>query len=77
MRFRFTLCTNKRKEEKNMKEKLSKLINVKSLVTLILTIVFSFLAIKGTINAEQFISIFTVIIAFYFGTQTTKDAAVK
>lgn len=60
-----------------MKEKLSKLINVKSLVTLILTIVFSFLAIKGTINAEQFISIFTVIIAFYFGTQTTKDAAVK
>lgn len=61
-----------------MKEKLSKLINVKSLVTLILTIVFSFLAIKGTINAEQFISIFTVIIAFYFGTQTSKDStAVK
>ena len=60
-----------------MKERIGKLINVKSLVTLLLTLVFSFLAIKGTISGEQFISLFTVIIAFYFGTQATKDTTTK
>lgn len=55
-----------------MKEKLAKLINVKSIITLALTVVFSVLAVKGTINAEQFLGIFTVVIAFYFGTQTDK-----
>lgn len=51
-----------------MKEKLAKLINVKSIVTLVLTGVFSFLAINGTITGESFLTIFTVIISFYFGT---------
>lgn len=55
-----------------MKEKLAKLINVKSVVTLVLTGVFSFLAINGTITGEQFLMIFTTIIAFYFGTQSEK-----
>jgi hypothetical protein len=55
-----------------MKEKLAKLINVKSLVTLILTAVFSFLAVKGEISGQEFIGIFTMIIAFYFGTQSVK-----
>lgn len=55
-----------------MKEKLAKLINVKSLVTLILTIIFGYMAIDNRITAEQFMTIFTTIIAFYFGTQTMK-----
>ena len=55
-----------------MKEKLAKLINVKSIVTIVLTAVFSFLAIRGDIKGEQFLMIFTTIIAFYFGTQTEK-----
>lgn len=55
-----------------MKEKLSKLINVKSIVTLILTGVFSYLSIINQIKGEQFLTIFTVIIAFYFGTQSVK-----
>ncbi len=58
-----------------MKEKLSKLINVKSIVTLILTVVFSYLAITKEISGEQFLMIFTTIIAFYFGTQTEKKKA--
>lgn len=49
------------------------LLTVKSLVTLTLTLVFSFLAIKGTISGEQFLTVFTVIIGFYFGTQKIKD----
>ena len=55
-----------------MKEKLAKLINVKSIVTLILTGVFSYLAITKEITGEQFLMIFTTIIAFYFGTQSEK-----
>lgn len=56
-----------------MKERLSKLLSVKSIVTLVLTAVFSYLAIVGTIGGQEFLTIFTVIISFYFGTQTTKN----
>lgn len=55
-----------------MKDKLAKLINVKSIITIILTGVFAFLSIRGDITGEQFLMIFTTIIAFYFGTQTEK-----
>lgn len=50
-------------------EKLAKLINLKSIVTILLTIVFCYLAITGTIGADLFMAIFTVVIGFYFGNQ--------
>lgn len=56
-----------------MKEKLAKLMNVKSIVTIALTIVFSVLALRRDITGEQFLMIFTTIIAFYFGTQSEKN----
>lgn len=56
-----------------MKERISKLLTVKSIVTLLLTGIFSYLAIKGTITGQEFMTIFTVIISFYFGTQATKE----
>jgi len=56
-----------------MKSKLSKLIDVKSLVTLLLTAVFCVLAVRGTVSAEQFLTVFTVVISFYFGTQYQKN----
>jgi hypothetical protein len=59
-----------------MKEKLTKLINIKSIVTLLLTFIFCYLSIIGTISSELFMSIFTVVIAFYFGTQTEKQKPV-
>lgn len=52
-----------------MKEKIAKLIDVKSIVTLALTAVVCYLAIIGKINIEQ---IYLMIIAFYFGTQVNK-----
>jgi len=55
-----------------MKEKLAKLLSVKSIVTIVLTAVFAFLAITGIVNGDQFLTVFTVIIAFYFGTQHEK-----
>lgn len=55
-----------------MLEKIKKLIDVKSLVTLLFTLIFAVLCFKLIINAEQFISLYTMILAFYFGTQTEK-----
>lgn len=55
-----------------MKERLSKLLTIKSLVTLILTFVFAYMAAIGQIGSDQFITIFTVVIGFYFGTQHEK-----
>lgn len=55
-----------------MKERLSKLVSVKSIVTMVLTAVFAYLSIIGRISGEQFLMIFTTVIAFYFGTQTEK-----
>ena len=56
-----------------MKSKIAKLINVKSIVTITLTAVFSALSLKGKITPESFLTIFTVVIGFYFGTQAKKD----
>lgn len=58
---------------KEIVRRLGNLLTVKSLVTVILTIIFSIITIKGMISGQEFLSIFTVIIAFYFGTQASKD----
>lgn len=55
-----------------MKERIDKLLSVKSIVTLILTAVFSYITITGRVQTDQFMTVFTVIIAFYFGTQVSK-----
>ena len=49
-----------------------KLLTVKSIVTIMLTVVFSYLAVVGRISGEQFLTIFSVVVAFYFGTQYQK-----
>lgn len=58
-----------------MKARLTKLIDVKSIMTLALTIVFCVLALIGAIGATEFLSIFTMIVGFYFGTQSEKSKA--
>ncbi|MGI6360988.1 MAG: hypothetical protein ACOX05_01615 [Bacillota bacterium] len=56
-----------------MKDTFASLLTIKSLVTLILTVVFAVLALNGTFNGQEFLTIFTVVIAFYFGTQFAKN----
>ena len=56
---------------KTILTRLGALLSVKSLVTLTLTGVFAYLAITGQI-AQDFMTIYAVIIAFYFGTQSQK-----
>lgn len=59
-------------------KRLANLMSVKSLVTLVLTAVFAYMAVTGNIS-QDFMTIYAVIIAFYFGTQAqkTQDAIDK
>jgi hypothetical protein len=52
-------------------KRLANLLSVKSIVTLILTGVFAYQAITNQIT-QDFVTIYAVIIAFYFGTQSQK-----
>jgi hypothetical protein len=56
-----------------MYKNLWSLLTVKSIVTIILTMVFSVLSLYDRISGEQFLNIFSVVIAFYFGTQYQKS----
>ena len=53
------------------KKRAANLLSVKSMVTLMLTGVFAYLAVAGKI-AQEFMIIYTTVIAFYFGTQSQK-----
>lgn len=52
-------------------KRLANLMSVKSIVTVILTGVFAYMAIVGSIS-QDFMTIYAVVIAFYFGTQSQK-----
>lgn len=54
-------------------KRLGNLLTIKSMVTLILTAVFAWLTCSGGVSADQFLTVFTVVIAFYFGTQAEKS----
>ena len=49
-----------------MGEKLKNLIDVKSIVTIIFTLVFAALAITGVIGGADFMTTFLIIITYYF-----------
>ena len=58
-------------------KRLGNLLTIKSIVTLILTGVFAYLTCSGGVAADQFLTVFTVVIAFYFGTQAEKANQTK
>lgn len=57
----------------NIKKRLGNLLAVKSLVTITLTVVFAVLALRDDISGTEFLTIFTTVIAFYFGTQRVAE----
>ena len=56
----------------DLKKRLSNLLTVKSIVTVILTAVFAYLSVSDHVTTDQFLTVFTVVVAFYFGTQAEK-----
>ena len=57
--------------QKTVFSRISNLLSVKSIVTLVLTGVFAYMACTNTIS-QDFMMVYTVVIAFYFGTQSQK-----
>ena len=55
-----------------MTKRLANLLSVKSLVTLVLTAVFAVLALRGIVSGQDFLTIFLIVISFYFGTQSER-----
>lgn len=55
------------------KNRISNLLTVKSLVTFLLTSAFVYLSVTGRVPIEQYMTIYTVVIGFYFGTQVDKN----
>ena len=55
----------------NIQKRIANLLSVKSIVTLVCTAVFAYQAITDNIS-QDFMTIYAVIIAFYFGTQSQK-----
>lgn len=51
------------------------LLTVKSIITIMFSVVYCILAAKGTIDADRFHTIFLMIASFYFGTQLEKTQA--
>lgn len=56
-----------------IKTAVAKLLNVKSLVTIALTIGFIVQSVRGELNNE-YSSVYLVVISFYFGTQYAKKS---
>ena len=57
---------------KEILNNIAKLIKVKTLVTLVVMVLFGVEVIRGNISAEYLNNIVVMVIAFYFGTQTEK-----
>jgi hypothetical protein len=58
-------------------DKFVKLIDVKSIMTILLTIVFCILAAKEIVSAEQFLTVYTVVVSFFFGVKSGQDQSKK
>ena len=57
-----------------MFDKIVSLVNVCSIIAFALSGVFCYLAIVGVITAEQFMTIFSMVISFYFVTKKKEES---
>ena len=52
---------------------LAALLKVKSLLTVVMTAVFAVLSLRGIIESKDVLTVFLMIVSFYFGTQSKKE----
>lgn len=53
-------------------KRLAALLTVKSILTLVLTAVFAWQSVTGGISGSDFLTVFLMVVSFYFGTQSQK-----
>lgn len=58
-------------------DKIAKLVDVKSIMTILLTITFCILALVGKVTSDQYLTVYAVVVSFFFGTKTGKYLAEK
>lgn len=51
---------------------LTALLKVKTIITLVIIAVLAVLSLNGSIEPDKFLTIATMVVAFYFGTQSEK-----
>ncbi|MBU5268874.1 hypothetical protein [Clostridium cochlearium] len=55
-------------------EWLKQFLQIKKIIALLTTIVFCYLSVEGNLSSTEFLSVFTLIIGFYFGQSSTRQA---
>ena len=60
------MVVKEKKRGEKLEDKLIKLIDVKSIITISLTVVFCHLAYIGKISVDQYMVVFTAVITYYF-----------
>lgn len=60
------------REKRTIKERIADLINVKTIITVDVSVVFTVLALRGDIDPVATMSVVTMVMGFYFGTQRDK-----
>lgn len=58
---------------KKFQDNLANLVKVKTIVTLIVAVVFAMLSLNGTISPDNVMIIISMVVSFYFGTQHEKE----
>ena len=59
-------------KNEGLMKRVQALLSVKSIVTLALTAVFTVLALRGDVTGQDFLTVFLMVVSFYFGTQNRK-----
>ena len=62
---------------KQLLEALTALLKVKTIVTLVIIVVLAVLSLNGSVEPDKFLTIATMVVAFYFGTQNEKKVVVS
>lgn len=55
--------------------KIAELLKVKTIVTFIVAVVFSVLALRGDIQSDNVMIIVSMVVSFYFGTQHERSGS--
>lgn len=59
---------------KDNKNNFMKLLEIKKIIALLITLVFCILSLTKSVTSTEFLSVFTLVIGFYFGQSTARQS---